>query len=136
MRISDWSSDVCSSDLSIVEPAYNDANGITAHFTLNLLVHLNRELGSDFDPDGFSHHATYIEAAGRIETFLISRWDQEVNVAGHGFHFADGEALQVAYSQKYTDASFDALADKAGLAVAHSWHDPDNGFGLGARPPP
>src|SRR3546814_1667454 len=77
---------------SIVEPAYNDANGITAHFTLNLLVRLNRELGSDFDPDGFSHHATYIEAAGRIETFLISRWDQEVNVAGHGFHFADGEA--------------------------------------------
>src|SRR3546814_2315554 len=56
---------------SIVEPAYNDANGITAHFTLNLLVRLNRELGSDFDPDGFSHHATYIEAAGRIETFLI-----------------------------------------------------------------
>src|SRR3546814_3329517 len=103
MRISDWSSDVCSSDLSIVEPAYNDANGITAHFTLNLLVRLNRELGSDFDPDGFSHHATYIEAAGRIETFLISRWDQEVNVAGHGFHFADGEAMQVEYSQKYTE---------------------------------
>src|SRR3546814_19050023 len=91
MRISDWSSDVCSSDLvsllraigqtmgsrggaligidlqkarSIVEPAYNDANGITAHFTLNLLVRLNRELGSDFDPDGFSHHATYIEEIG------------------------------------------------------------------------
>src|SRR3546814_5935566 len=92
---------------SIVEPAYNDANGITAHFTLNLLVRLNRELGSDFDPDGFSHHATYIEAAGRFETFLISRWDQEVNVAGHGFHFADGEAMQVEYSQRSAEHTSD-----------------------------
>src|SRR3546814_13868801 len=109
MRISDWSSDVCSSDLvsllraigqtmgsrggaligidlqkarSIVEPAYNDANGITAHFTLTLLLRLNREMGCDFDPDGFSHHATYIEPTGRIETFLTSRWDQEVHVEG------------------------------------------------------
>ena len=115
---------------SIVEPAYNDAKGITARFTLNLLVRLNRELGSNFDLDGFSHHAIYVETAGRIETFLISRWDQEVKVAGHGFHFAEGEAMQVEYSQKYTDVSFDALADDAGLRVEHRWNDPDNWFGL------
>src|SRR3546814_2215528 len=56
----------------------------------------------------------------RSETFLISRWDQEVIVAGHGFHFADGEAMQVEYSQKYTDASFDALADEAGRSEEHT----------------
>lgn len=115
---------------SIVEPAYNDARGVTAGFTLNLLVRLNRELGSNFDLDGFSHHAVYVEAAGRIETFLISRRDQEVEVAGREFRFTAGEAMQVEYSQKYTDASFGALAFEAGLRVAHHWNDPNNWFGL------
>ena len=115
---------------SIVEPAYNDARGVTACFTLNLLVRLNRELGSNFDPDGFSHRAIYDETAGRIETFLVSRRDQEVEVAGRGFRFAAGEAMQVEYSRKYTDAGFGALAVEAGLRVAHRWNDPDNWFGL------
>lgn len=115
---------------SIVEPAYNDAKGVTACFTLNLLARLNRELGSNFDLDSFSHHAVYVEAEGRIETFLNSTRDQDIQVAGHSFHFAAGEAMQVEYSQKYTDSSFSAIAAEAGLRVAHRWNDPDNWFGL------
>jgi len=115
---------------SIVEPAYNDAKGVTACFTLNLLVRLNRELGSNFDLDGFSHHAIYVEESSRIETFLISRREQEVEVAGWTFRFAAGELMQVEYSHKYTDAYFDALAAEAGLRVAHRWNDPNNWFGL------
>jgi L-histidine N-alpha-methyltransferase len=115
---------------SIVEPAYNDAKGVTACFTLNLLARLNRELGSNFDLDLFSHHAIYVEAEGRIETFLISSREQDVQVAGHSFHFAAGEEMQVEYSQKYTDSSFTAVAVEAGLCVAHRWNDPNDWYGL------
>ncbi len=115
---------------AIVEPAYNDANGVTARFTLNLLARLNRDIGSDFDLDGFDHRAVYVEDAGRIETFLVSRRAQDVSVEGRRFHFAAGEAMQVEYSQKYTDAGFAALAAEAGLRVAHRWNDPKDWFGL------
>jgi L-histidine N-alpha-methyltransferase len=115
---------------SIVEPAYNDRKGVTASFTLNLLVRLNRELGSNFDLDGFAHRAIYVEERSRIETFLVSHKDQEVHVAGWSFRFAAGELMQVEYSHKYTDSYFDGLADQAGLRVTHGWNDPKDWFGL------
>lgn len=114
----------------IIEAAYNDAAGVTAAFTLNLLARLNRDIGSDFDLDGFDHRAVYVRDAGRIETFLVSRRAQMVTVEGRRFHFAPGEAMQVEYSQKYTDAGFEALAARAGLRVAHRWNDPKDWFGL------
>ena len=114
----------------VIEAAYNDAAGITAAFTLNLLARLNRDVGSDFDLDGFEHRATYEREAGRIETFLVSRRAQAATVAGRRFHFAPGEAMQVEYSQKYTDAGFEALVAQAGLRVAHRWNDPKDWFGL------
>ncbi|GAA3912276.1 L-histidine N(alpha)-methyltransferase [Luteimonas lutimaris] len=114
----------------VIEAAYNDAAGITAAFTLNLLARLNRDIGSDFDLGGFEHRAVYVRDAGRIETFLVSRRAQDVVVEGHRFHFAEGEAMQVEYSQKYTDTGFEALAAQAGLRVAHRWNDPDDWFGL------
>ena len=101
----------------IIEPAYNDANGVTARFTLNLLARLNRDIGSDFDLDGF-------------ETFLVSRREQTVMVDGRSFHFAAGEAMQVEYSQKYTDAMLAALAGQVGLKVVRAWNDPKDWFGL------
>lgn len=114
----------------IIAAAYNDANGVTAAFTLNLLARLNRDIHSDFDLDGFDHRAVYLPDAGRIETFLVSRRPQTVNIDGKRFDFAQGEAMQVEYSQKYTDQAFTALAARAELRVAHSWNDPDDWFGL------
>ena len=115
---------------SIVEPAYNDRKGVTARFTLNLLVRLNRELDSNFDLDGFAHRAIYVEARSRIETFLESLRDQEVDVAGWSFRFTKGELMQVEYSHKYTDAYFADLAEQAGLRVTHGWNDSNHWFGL------
>jgi dimethylhistidine N-methyltransferase len=115
---------------AIIEPAYNDANGVTAKFTLNLLARLNRDIGSDFDLDGFEHRADYVADVGRIETFLVSRRAQDVTVEGRGFHFDAGEAMQVEYSQKYTDAGLAALAAQAGLKVVRAWNDPQDWFGL------
>ena len=117
-------------DVALLEAAYNDAAGVTAEFTLNLLARLNREIGSDFDPAGFHHRAAYSRERGRIETDLVSRRAQDVHLDGHTFHFAEGEAMQVEYSHKYTDARFEALAARAGLEVVQRWNDPRDWFGL------
>ncbi len=115
---------------ALIEAAYNDAAGVTAAFTLNLLVRLNRELGADFDLDAFRHRAVYDAEVGRIETFIDSLRDQIVTVHDHSFAFAAGEAMQVEYSHKYTDDSFATLAAHAGLAVVQGWNDPKDWFGL------
>lgn len=117
-------------DSAILEAAYNDAAGVTAAFTLNLLVRLNRDVGSDFDLDGFEHRAHYSRERGRIETLLVSRRTQSVNVRGETFTFAAGEAMHVEYSHKYTDEGFAELARRAGLKVVERWNDPRDWFGL------
>ena len=117
-------------DPAVIEAAYNDAAGITAEFTLNLLVRLNREIGSDFDPAQFRHRATYSRERRRIETFLVSQREQEVRVAGQSFRFGEGEAMMVETSHKYTDADFAAMAAESGWQVAHACNDPDDWFGL------
>ena len=114
----------------LIEAAYNDAAGVTAAFTLNLLVRLNRELGANFDLDAFRHRAVYVPEAGRIETFIDSQRAQTVTVQGKRFEFAAGEAMQVEYSHKYTDEGFAALAARAGLRVVQGWNDPEDWFGL------
>ncbi|MGY0799791.1 L-histidine N(alpha)-methyltransferase [Lysobacter sp. A286] len=117
-------------DAGVIEAAYNDAAGVTAQFTLNLLARLNRQIGSDFDLAGFHHRAVYSRPRGRVETDLVSRRAQDVHVDGQAFHFNEGEAMRVEYSHKYTDASFEALAARAGLRIIERWNDPRDWFGL------
>lgn len=117
-------------DPALIEAAYNDAAGVTAEFTLNLLRRLNREIGSDFDLDGFQHRARYSVARLRIETELVSTRAQRVHVAGHPFDFAEGEAMTVEYSHKYTDVSFASLVAEAGLRVTAQWNAAAPAFGL------
>ncbi|WP_422509177.1 L-histidine N(alpha)-methyltransferase [Stenotrophomonas sp. GZD-301] len=117
-------------DPVLIESAYNDAAGVTADFTLNLLRRLNREIGSDFDLDGFRHRARYSVPRLRIETELVSTRAQTVHVDGQAFDFADGEAMTVEYSHKYTDASFAALVAEAGLRASAAWNAFEPAFGL------
>lgn len=117
-------------DPALIEAAYNDAAGVTAQFTLNLLARLNREIGSDFDLDGFAHRAVYSRERRRIETHLVSRREQTVTVDGRRFAFAAHEAMQVEYSHKYTDDDIARLAARAGLRVVERWNDPRDWFGL------
>jgi L-histidine Nalpha-methyltransferase len=114
----------------IIEAAYNDAAGVTAAFTRNLLVRLNRDVGTDFNVDAFDHHAGYNLEAGRIETFLVSRDAQVVTLDATRFEFSAGERMQVEYSQKYTDAGLAALAAEADLKVVEGWNDPNDWFAL------
>lgn len=110
--------------------AYNDAQGVTAEFNLNLLRRINRELGADFDPGLFRHVAFYDAAAGRIEMHLESRVGQTVTVAGQRFVFAAGERLHTENSCKYSVAEFQRLAQSAGYAAEKVWVDGEALFSL------
>ena len=117
-------------DTNILNAAYNDKHGITAQFNLNLLVHINRELGADFDFDGFAHQAFYNEQRDRIEMHLISKRQQQVCVADHSFRFATGESIHTENSYKYTIEGFQALAQQAGFRPCKVWTDPDHLFSV------
>lgn len=117
-------------DPAMLEAAYNDAAGITAEFTLNMLTHINREVGSNFDLQQFSHRARYNPMAGRIETCIVSACEQQVKVGRQQVRFAQGEAMHVEYSCKYSLDDFAALAGRAGLVVKQVWTDPENLFSL------
>lgn len=113
-----------------LEAAYNDAAGVTAEFTLNVLVRLNHELGADFNLAGFRHRARWHPLAGRIETHLVSGREQDVHVSGRTFHFAAGEPMLVEYSCKYTLDGFARFAARVGLHVAGVWTDPGQQFSV------
>ena len=117
-------------DTATVEAAYNDAAGVTAEFTLNLLTRLNRELDADFDLGGFHHVARWRPLAGRIETHIVSDRAQDARVGRRTFHFGAGEAMLVEYSCKYTLDGFARQAARAGLRVERVWTDPHRQFSV------
>jgi dimethylhistidine N-methyltransferase len=110
-------------DRTILEPAYDDAAGVTAAFSLNLLARANRELGADFDLGAFRHRAVWNEAAGRIQIHLVSEKAQSVQACGRTFAFAEGEAIHVEDSCKYDIDAFAALARRAGFDPQRYWTD-------------
>lgn len=117
-------------DADILLPAYNDSEGVTADFNLNLLARANRELGADFDLDGFSHDARYDAAAQRIEMHLISRREQTVRIGERRFNFGDGESILTEYSHKYTTDGFQALGRRAGFEPSRVWVDENRLFSI------
>jgi L-histidine N-alpha-methyltransferase len=117
-------------DPSILEAAYDDAQGITARFNLNLLARINRELGASFDLDQFEHRARYRGDLRRVEMHLVSRVDQEVAIPGAGLtvRFAEGESIHTENSHKYTLETLKTLADRSGLQEEAAWSDPSERF--------
>lgn len=110
--------------------AYNDAAGITAQFTLNLLRRMNRELEANFDLSAFAHEAFYNEPAGRIEIYFRSLRVQTVTVAGRRFTFAEGERVHTEYSYKYDEAGIAELARLGDFSIVHIWTDPARLFAV------
>ena len=117
-------------DPALIEAAYNDRAGVTAEFTLNMLARLNREIGSNFELSAFAHRAHYNPMAGRIETHIVSRREQQVKVGRATVGFREGETIQVEYSCKYSLDDFAVLARRAGLAVREVWFDPERMFSV------
>jgi dimethylhistidine N-methyltransferase len=110
-------------DSRTLHAAYNDAQGVTADFNLNLLRRINRELEGDFDLATFEHNAFFNADESRIEMHLVSRIEQTVRVAGRGFAFRAGESIHTESSYKYTIEGFQALARQAGFEAARCWTD-------------
>ena len=108
-------------DTATLDAAYNDRAGVTAAFNLNLLERINRELGAEVDLDDFEHFAFYNESEGRVEIFIRCLSAHTAMIAGHDFHFADGELIHTEYSYKYAIAEFQALAARAGFRPVHVW---------------
>lgn len=112
--------------------AYDDAAGVTAAFDLNVLAVINRELGGDFDLDGFEHVARFDEDGSFIEMRLRSRRTQRVVLRDLGLavDFADGEELRTEISTKFQEATVRAELAAAGLEVVRGFTDPAGDFAL------
>lgn len=119
-------------DVGVLEAAYDDAAGVTAAFNLNLLTRINRELAGRFDLAKFAHRAVFDGEASRIEMHLVSRAAQTVRVGSESFAFADGETIHTESSYKYTLATFQALAERAGWSWLTAWTDPQALFSVHA----
>lgn len=115
---------------SVLEAAYNDAQGITAAFNLNLLRRIKRELGAEINIEDFSHQALYNDIAGRIEIYIVSNKDQEIVLGEQRFHFTAGERLHTENSYKYTVDEFRRLALHAGFVPAEVWTDARQRFSV------
>jgi L-histidine Nalpha-methyltransferase len=105
--------------------AYDDRDGVTAEFNLNMLHRLNRELGADFDPARFSHRVLWSPVQSRIEMHLESTCDQHVRIpAAHlDVYFAKRERIHTENSYKFTDESIRILLSDSGFGVEQTWTD-------------
>ncbi len=116
-------------EAKVLEAAYNDQDGMTAAFNLNLLNVLNRELGADFEPAAFRHRAIYNPEAARIEMYLIADTPQRVHLAQleTDLVLTAGERILTEISRKFTLAALTALLAEAGLTMSEHFA-PDNDY--------
>lgn len=117
-------------DPGILERAYNDAQGVTAAFNLNMLAHINRRLSADFNTDNFVHKAIYNAQKGRIEMHLECTRDHYVRINGNVYRFHSGETIHTENSYKYSIAEFHELAAGAGFEPVRVWTDQADLFSI------
>lgn len=117
-------------DARTIEAAYNDARGVTAAFSKNLLARINRELAGNFDLDAFEHVAKYNTIACRVDIGLASLRAQTVSLAGQRFAFERGEVIHTETSYKYRIGEFASLASVAGFHLLKTWTDPREYFAV------
>ncbi len=119
-------------DEEILLAAYDDCQGVTAEFNLNVLHRLNRELGADFDLEGFRHRARWNRTCSRIEMHLESLREQRVSIPEGNLrlHFVPGETIHTENSYKFTPCTLRTLLHDAGFNVVRAWTDPLGWYSL------
>jgi dimethylhistidine N-methyltransferase len=117
-------------DIRTLLPAYNDGQGVTAAFNLNLLARINRELDGDFRLDRFAHEARWNKGNSAVEMHLVSLENQTVIVGGQRFDFDAGESIHTETSRKYTIPIVSAIVESAGWYIDDMWTDPRQSFGV------
>lgn len=105
-------------DPALLVRAYDDAAGVTAAFNRNLLVRANRQLGADFDLEGFAHEAVWDEGESRIEMHLKALRPMRVMIGDHPFDFAAGETIHTENSRKFTPAALRVMIEASGWRLA------------------
>jgi len=112
-------------DPKIITAAYDDPNGITAAFNLNLLKRINRELDADFKPDAFEHHTFYETGSGEVQSFLVSKKEQSVHINKIGLciHFKKGERIHTEISRKYDFKELETIAENDGFEIIQHFVD-------------
>ena len=115
---------------AVLEPAYDDAQGVTAAFNLNLLQVVNRRYGANFLGRGFLHRALWRPGEGRVEMHLVSRYRQSVRIAHQTLQLEAGEIIVTEHCYKYEPEAFGRLAGEAGLASERVWLDGQRRFSV------
>ena len=110
-------------DKALLDAAYDDPQGVTAAFNLNLLARINRELNANFDVRAFRHRAEYVVERGRIEMHLESLRVQSVLIGATKILFERGETIHPENSYKSAVHQFQALAERAGFSASQCWID-------------
>jgi len=117
-------------DKAVLERAYNDSEGVTAAFNLNVLTRMKCELGADLSEDDFEHFAFYNEDKGRIEMHLRARRPTEISLEDKRFSFAEGETLHTEFSYKYTKDIMEGMLEKTPWSMERFWTDPKKWFAV------
>ncbi|WP_345949379.1 L-histidine N(alpha)-methyltransferase [Mucilaginibacter sp. PAMB04274] len=112
----------------IILAAYNDAQGFTREFNLNLLTRINSELRANFNIEAFEHYPTYDPQTGSCKSYLISLTDQQVQLCGQTISFAKDEYIYMEISQKYTVQQADSMANDSGFKPVCHFFDSKNWF--------
>ena len=119
-------------DSQILESAYNDSQGITAQFNLNVLSRINDELDADFNLNNFKHHALYNEKDQRIEMYLKSLTNQSIMISKSNLslHLKKDELIHTEYSRKFRLSEINELLVSVGFKIKNMWLDDDKNFSL------
>lgn len=112
-------------EINLMLQAYNDSQGITSEFNLNLLNRINRELGGNFNLDKFRHYSSYDVFTGAMESYLVSLEKQTVFLKkiGQTFSFEEWEPIHTEYSYKYLESDILSLAQETGFAIEKQLYD-------------
>jgi dimethylhistidine N-methyltransferase len=119
-------------DRDVLHAAYNDSQGITRDFNLNVLERINRELDGDFNLSKFEHRAQYNEANSRMEMYLVSKEEQTVTIGALNkkISFAADETIHTENSHKFTPEMIQSYTMNTGLEYVESWTDSQEYFSL------
>jgi L-histidine Nalpha-methyltransferase len=117
-------------DIQVLNKAYNDSDGLTEAFNLNLLTRINREIGANFNVSTFQHYGFYNPVLGAMESYLISLTDQNIKISASDktFHFKKFEAIHLEFSHKFSTTGITKLANHNGFEIAQLFSDEKNYF--------
>lgn len=115
---------------AVIRNAYDDPQGVTREFNLNLLVRINRELGGNFKLDQFEFYCCYEPLSGELRSYLVSLRDQTVNIdrTGRTYEFKRDELIHTELSKKYSLSEIEQIAESAGFSLSNHYLDSKNYF--------